>query len=96
MQFILQGILRHHMRLRQFKNGRESQKYNLYSSNCLINSLKMIEASISGFIEQLYKYKNIYDYEVGGEPAQLGKIVPNYMHGVLEKYFTEFVEQYGG
>ena len=72
------------------KKQSSSLKYNLYRNNCVINSMKMIEATIDEFVAKL----NTYVLSHHGTPPMglaslIGSIIPNYVHSMMEGFLKK-------
>jgi len=71
------------------KEQASNQKYNLYSNNCVINSMKMMEATITGFVAKLNTYMLSRKGQSTGLTSLIGSIIPNYVHSMMEGFFRK-------
>ena len=71
------------------KRQESSQKYNLYSNNCVLNSMKIIEATLRDFTTKLNTYMLNRKGENVGLSTLIGSIIPNYVHSMMEGYFKK-------
>lgn len=71
------------------KEQASSQKYNLYRNNCVINSMKMMEATMNGFVAKLNTYMLSRKGQSTGLTSLIGSIIPNYVHSMMEGFFRK-------